>query len=387
MKASDFRRTITIPEPRRKSILDSVGSLSGSADDGADASQARDTDVGVGITQPGGRTSFFTVPARATGPNTLCFLHSGFLHTGTRCEVFALREAGPVSVTTGDVRWVQHVDGGTHAIGIRFESAIDPQNLISDIVSRRVVRSATLSDIRGRILVLDDQRVDAELARMHLRAIGLEVTLSTDTTTAIAALLPSPPDVLLCDLNLSNGMPGETAIKVLQRRGFTGPVVVLTAEENEARLRAARAAGAFAIVQKPYERKDLLVAVTSALVKAGAIRIRSKDGSAQPARSPVHSTLPWSENSIGLVAMYIEQARTLASGLAGALAQNDIDAIRRTCLTLKGTGAGYGFESLSKAAVHTLDVLASGADSHSLGTALDEVRNLISRLAPPVKAA
>ena len=387
MKASDFRRTITIPEPRRKSILDSVGSLSGSAEDGADASQARDTDVGVGITQPGGRTSFFTVPARATGPNTLCFLHSGFLHTGTRCEVFALREAGPVSVTTGDVRWVQHVDGGTHAIGIRFESAIDPQNLISDIASRRVARTASLSDIRGRILVLDDQRVDAELARMHLRAIGLDVILSSDTTTAIAALQPTPPDVLICDLNLSNGMPGETAIKVLHRRGFTGPVVVLTAEENELRLKAARDTGAFAVVQKPYERKDLLVAVTSALVKAGAIRVRTRSGAAPGDLSPVYSTLPWSEDAIGLVAMYIEQTRTLASGLAGAIAQKDTDAIRRTCLTLKGTGAGYGFESLTRAAVQALDVLAAGAESDTLGPALDEIRSLISRLAPPVKAA
>jgi CheY-like chemotaxis protein len=398
VKATDFRRTVNIPDARRRTILDGVGSMSpgGSDDAGAPDASAhlRDTDIGVAITQSGGRTALFAVPARATGPHTLCFLHSGFLHAGTKCEIFALRESAPVSMASGEVRWVQHVDGGIHAVGLRFDTAIDPQSLISESAARRPGRGAALSDIHGRVLILDDQRVDAELARMHLRTLGLDVAVASDTTTAIAAIDAAPPDVLVCDLNLGNGMPGEAAMKVLARRGFSGPVVILTGDDDESRLRSVRDAGAFAVVLKPYDRKDLLVAVTSALVKAGTIRIRTparasaSDAPGQPGNhEPIRSSLPWSQDTLSLVTMYIEQTRALADSLAGALDADDRDAIRRACMTLKGTGTGYGFDALSEAGVRALEGLTPAAPANALPGAIHEIRALVARLAPPEKAA
>ena len=387
MKATDFRRTVNIPDPRRRAILDSVGSMSagsgGDADGGDPSAHKNDTDVGVAITQSGGRTALFTVPARVTGPNTLCFLHSGFLHSGTKCEVYALRDSGPMPMATGEVRWVQHVDGGVHAVGMRFDTAVDPASLISESAGRRPGRCASLADIRGCVLVLDDQRVDAELAGMHLRALGIEVVLASDTTTALAGMQASPPDVLVCDLNLANGMPGEAAMKVLARRGFAGPIVVMTADDDEARLDALRESGVFAIVRKPYERKELLVAVTSALVRSGAIRVRScpvpRDAPSLP------STLAWSEETLGLVTMYIEQTRELMATIDSALEADDREAIRRACLTMKGTGSGYGFDAITRAAARALDAMASTGGS--VEPAIEEIRSLAARLAPPTKAA
>jgi CheY-like chemotaxis protein len=372
-------------------MLDGVGSMaSGAGDDSGTndpSAHLRDTDIGVAITQSGGRTALFTVPARITGPHTLCFLHSGFLHSGTKCEIFALRSSVPLSMACGEVRWVHHVDGGVHAVGIRFDTPIDPQALVSESAARRPGRCAALSDIRGRVLILDDQRVDAELARMHLRTIGLDVALSSDTATAIAAIDAAPPDVLVCDLNLGNGMPGEAAMKVLARRGFSGPVVVLTGDDDEVRLRAVRDAGAFAVVTKPYDRKDLLVAVTAALVKSGAIRVRTPAPTEAESQAPIHSTLPWSEDALSLVTMYIDQTRGLIATLGAAVEADDRETIRRACMTLKGTGSGYGFGALSDAGTRALDGLSASAPANSLHTAIEEIRALVARLAPPAKAA
>ena len=122
MKSSEFRRTVNLPDARRRKILDAVGALPGAialahqtTPDGPPSSP-RDFDIGIAITQPDRPTAHFAVTARSTGQHSLCVLHSGFLHTGTKCEIYSLRAADPALLASGTVRWVHHIDGGVHAI-------------------------------------------------------------------------------------------------------------------------------------------------------------------------------------------------------------------------------------------------------------------------------
>ena len=54
---------------------------------------------------------------------------------------------------------------------------------------------------------------------------------------------------------------------------------------------------------------------------------------------------------------YVEQARAAGQTLADAIGHGDLEAVRRTCLDVKGTAGGYGFEALGGAASEALQAL------------------------------
>ncbi len=413
MKSSEFRRTVNLPDVRRRKILDAVGSLPGAIGapqfehDGPPA-HPRDFDIGIAITQSDGPTTHFVVSARSISLHGLCILHSGFLHTGTRCALFSLRGPDPAPLATGDVRWVHHVDGGIHAIGIRFDTPFDTGALVSSDSTRRradpSAKPAALSDIRGRVLVIDARKADAEATRKQLQAVGLDVAVASDTASALAAMAPAPPDAIVSDLDLDAGMTIESAIKLFGRRGFTGPVVILTASTDQARIEAIHAANTHSVVRKPCERKALLVAVTTALVRAGAIKAKRAAPTLQspsapaatpaapgatvaPSLRPLRSTLKWSADCDHLVTMYIEEARTMAQSLIAAMEVNDRNSVRRTCISLRGAAADYGFEPLAEAASLAIEAVSKNADAGLLASRIADIRTLASRLAPSNRAA
>jgi len=393
VKSSEFRRTLNLSDARRRKTLDAAGAVPSAVGaahehqtDGPPASP-RDFEIGLAITQPDRPIAYFAVSARSMSQHTMCILHSGFLHTGTRCEVFAINSPESSRLSSGEVRWVHHIDGGVHAVGIRVDATFDTRPLVGRDAGRRgagvQAPPAAISDIRGRVLIFDARRSDAEAARTHLRAVGLDVTIATDTNTALGALGGGSPDVMVCDLDLDAGMTAEVAMRMFARRGFAGPIVIATGSEDRARLDTLREAGVADIVRKPCERKELLVAVTSALVRAGAIRAKPP----APALPPLRSTLSWSADSDHLVKMYIEEARTMAASLASAMEGNDRNTIRRTCIALRGSAANYGFEPLAEASSRAADAVAGNADRDAVAAIIAEIGVLAARLAPSHRAA
>jgi len=116
----------------------------------------------------------------------------------------------------------------------------------------------------AKILVVEDDESMRELLRLHLEHAGYEVTVTEDGIAAGYAVLQSPPDAIVCDVDMPN-MDGFQLIEALRADPSLPrmPVVFLTSvEEGAAR---ATQLGASDYIIKPVLVDRLLQAVQKAL--------------------------------------------------------------------------------------------------------------------------
>jgi DNA-binding response OmpR family regulator len=116
----------------------------------------------------------------------------------------------------------------------------------------------------ARILVVDDDPVIRELLQLHLGAEGYRVEVAEDAIAAGHAVLRSPPDLLICDVNMPH-LDGLSFIEALKtdRAIAPFPVLFLTAEDDHAH--RGMALGARDYLLKPIMKDRLLNAVRQAL--------------------------------------------------------------------------------------------------------------------------
>lgn len=116
------------------------------------------------------------------------------------------------------------------------------------------------SELRGRVLIAEDNRVNQEVARAMLRSLGLEIAIAEDGEAALALAERDTFDVILMDCQMPK-IDGFEATAALRRREATGgrrvPVVALTANAMEGDRERCLAAGMDDYLGKPYTRAQL----------------------------------------------------------------------------------------------------------------------------------
>ncbi len=109
----------------------------------------------------------------------------------------------------------------------------------------------------SRILIVDDEEVDRELATRCLASIqGLTIRYAADGREALDRLAAERPDMVLTDLR----MPRMDGLELVEqvRRSFPGlPVVLMTSRGSERMAVRALKAGAASYVPKRFLKRDL----------------------------------------------------------------------------------------------------------------------------------
>ncbi len=391
--------------------------------------------VAVRITHPGGGCRTAAVYAHDLSPGGLSFLYPGFLHAGTAISVALRRRAGGEAVAHGAVVWCRHVGGLWHGVGVSFAAPVVPSTFVdpadtdavetgtpavaapaavaasapaaaptapTEVKPDPAVVAGRRGGLVGRVLYLDDQELDQGLFLHTVRQTRLKVTTVDDVSAALTTAAAGDFDVVCVDLNLGPRQPtGERAMAELRAAGYAGPFVVVTDEEDEARLDRAQAAGEGGttdtlLVPKPYTAATLLAALAAALAGSATPDARSdahSDGSA-PAGGPVEadpirSQMDGQDGMTPLLRGFCDRARAAAADLDRLLGPPDragrpdvtdgrgVVAVRQVCQMLRGAGRGYGFPSLSAAADEALSALEDGGAS-GLVSAAAELRALQS---------
>ena len=120
----------------------------------------------------------------------------------------------------------------------------------------------------ARILIVEDETIVAldlrrRLERNGYQVIGNEVSADAAVETART----QKPDLILMDVQLRGRMDGIEAAAIIKNE--TGsPVVFLTAFSDRANLDRAITTDAFGYLLKPFEERDLLIAIEFALEKS-----------------------------------------------------------------------------------------------------------------------
>lgn len=113
----------------------------------------------------------------------------------------------------------------------------------------------TSSDVR-RILVVDDNQDSAEAMAMLLERFGYEVSVAFSGEDSMALLQPTPPDVVLLDLELPD-MHGTQVAERMRASGFSGKVIALSGHSERAVKERCARAGIDHFVTKPCSVQEL----------------------------------------------------------------------------------------------------------------------------------
>ncbi len=118
-----------------------------------------------------------------------------------------------------------------------------------------------------KVLIVEDEVIIGEHIRSLLTNCGYEVIgHAMDTKQALELFTKNKPDLVLLDINLSDGQDGITLSSMLN---MVQPVphIYLTAQSDSATIQKAASTEPIAYITKPFEDKQLMASIEIAITK------------------------------------------------------------------------------------------------------------------------
>ncbi|MBC7421237.1 MAG: response regulator [Bdellovibrio sp.] len=135
---------------------------------------------------------------------------------------------------------------------IKINSVKDVENL-----SPKENKSEQTSELKGfEILLVEDSPDNQFLIERILNKTGAKVTIASNGAEGVQIALSKNFDVILMDIQMPV-MDGHQAMQVLREKGYSGPVVALTAHAMKEERERAIASGFLHFLTKPIDRKTL----------------------------------------------------------------------------------------------------------------------------------
>ncbi len=230
----------------------------------------------------------------------------------------------------------------------------------------REVRAETLDrlgTIRGaRILLVEDNDINQQVATALLREAGFEVDVAENGLVALGMVRTAAYDIVLMDMQMPV-MDGVTATREIRKEARFAelPVVAMTANAMQADRDRCLAAGMNAHVAKPIEPEDLWSALLTwirprATATAGVepptnptLRPGTNGAEELPTGVDGLDTVLGLHRGLGKVPLYLSMLRSFVAGQRGAAASTrdalDVDdwvSAERHAHTLKSAAATVG---------------------------------------------
>ena len=114
------------------------------------------------------------------------------------------------------------------------------------------------------IFIVDDDAGVRDSLRLLLECEGLEAREFASCREFLADGRAGKGDCLILDIHMP-GMSGIELLETMRRRDDMVPTIVISGRINAMTMKRARAAGALAIVEKPYHPEELFCLVRRAL--------------------------------------------------------------------------------------------------------------------------
>ena len=217
-----------------------------------------------------------------------------------------------------------------------------PDLLVPDLTGRRVLIVEDSPDV-CQVLVRYLSPTKATVLQAHDGLAGLALFSAEEEAGR-------PLDLVLMDRQLP-GLDGYLVTRRLRERGFSGPVVAITASAMAADRVAAEEAGCTFWLPKPLLPKDLFGMIHRALPSMGLAPVASPSPSPDgQALAPLRSSMADAPDMTDLLSAYIARLHTRRGAFLQALEEGDIEVVRRTAHQLRGSAASYGYPALTEAA-------------------------------------
>lgn len=212
------------------------------------------------------------------------------------------------------------------------------------------------ANLRGRVLIAEDSETNAMVAMKMLERLGLEFEHVTDGAAAVDAALSGAFDIVLMDVSMPN-LDGLEATRILRERGYTVPIVAMTAHALKGDRDHAFKVGMSGYVTKPVRPNALRDALGKWLSGAPATADEEETNFAALDTDAIREV--WE----GDMETYTEIGRIFLDELAWripGLSNANVVELEHHAHSLKGAASNIGATELSRLASELETLAKSG---------------------------
>jgi CheY-like chemotaxis protein/HPt (histidine-containing phosphotransfer) domain-containing protein len=236
-----------------------------------------------------------------------------------------------------------------------------------------------------RLLLVDDEALNREVALDQLKELGLAADVAVDGEGAVAMAAATDYDLILMDIQMPvmDGHEASRRILALPERQKT-PIIALTANVLPENRSACLAAGMVDYLEKPVSTQRLRTCLGRWLPAVGAapppatgngqwllIALEAAGGFA-PAVAVDRLGIKIEKYPL-LLSKYLEVHGQTVTQAGAALQAGDLLLARRLVHTLKGTAATLGLEATHNAAARLDKMLVAAGDEQAVGALYREL--------------
>jgi len=247
-----------------------------------------------------------------------------------------------------------------------------PEATADEIAADVAVPAAQGGLADARLLVVEDDPVNQQVARAMLERLGCRVSVAEAADVALAWAAREHFDLIFMDVQLP-GMDGLEATRRLRARGGWSaevPVVAMTAGGPSGDQARCLAAGMNGYLTKPLFQQAL-VALLQRYLPRGASLPAVESSLEEAALSSLEESLG-RQGLTALITLYRQQAAEHLAGLEQALADGDARQVEYLAHRLKGESSSLGASRLAG--------LAGQVERLGAQERLDEVAVIVSEL-------
>lgn len=210
--------------------------------------------------------------------------------------------------------------------------------------------------LSGRVLIAEDSETNAMVAKKMLERLGLEFEHVTDGAAAVDAALSETFDIVLMDVSMPH-LDGLEATRILRERGYTVPIVAMTAHALKGDRDHAFKVGMSGYVTKPVRPNALRDALGKWLSETPV------QADAEATELAALDTDAIREVWGGDLETYTEIARIFLDELAWripGLSTANVNELEHHAHSLKGAASNIGATELSRLAAELEALAKSG---------------------------
>ncbi|MDH5218292.1 MAG: ATP-binding protein [Gammaproteobacteria bacterium] len=233
-------------------------------------------------------------------------------------------------------------------------------------IESHIETEANKRQFHAKVLLAEDTPALQDLITLHLKKMGIDVTLAENGKQAMELATENEFDLILMDMQMPV-MSGIDAVKNLRSNGYSKPIIAMTANAMRGDQELYMQIGCNDYVAKPIDKQRFRKALETYL----------KQENSQTVEIIISDILKDEPDLYDILIKFVDSLPGILNEIEQAYNDKDWTAISNLVHALKGTGGGYGYPQITDTCI-AIEKKITSEEYAQIQSDLETLRTIIN---------